>query len=207
MFKSRFRDQVEWVSVKIGILFSKFGIPANLWTVLALVPAIAGLVLLYYQMVLWAAILFFASGFIDAIDGAVARVTHSVSNLGAFLDGVIDRYVELALYAGLWVFFNSAGIQFPLLPNGLWFVLLVFGAMMPSFVTAYADHKGVVTEPEDHRKMGGLMERSERLDVILIGMVAAHYNSVWLVYAVILVTILCHATVFQRLLYVMNYRR
>jgi len=205
MFKSKFREQVEWVSIKIGILFSKFGIPANVWTVLALAPAFVGLALLYYKMVAWAAVLFFISGFVDAIDGAVARVTHSVSNLGAFLDGVIDRYVEISLYLGLWMYFNNAGIVMPLLPNGAWFILLVFGALMPSFITAYADHKNVVTEPEDHRRMGGLMERSERLDVLLLGMFAAYFNPVWLVYAVMLVTVLCHFTVFQRLLFVVRH--
>jgi hypothetical protein len=51
------------------------------------------------------------------------------------------------------------------------------------------------------------MERSERLDVILLGMVAAYFNPVWLVYAVMLVTVLCHFTVFQRLLYVINYKQ
>jgi len=207
MFKSKFKEQVEWISIKLGIVFSRFGIPPNVWTVLALVPALIGLALLYYKLVLWAAVFFFISGFVDAIDGSVARVTNSVSKLGAFLDGVIDRYVELALYAGLWVYFNNVKVAMPFLPNDLWFILLVFGAMMPSFVTAYADHKGVITEPEDQRRMGGLMERSERLDVTLLGMVAAHFNPVWLVYAVMLVTVLCHFTVFQRLLYVVNYRK
>jgi len=170
------------------------------------VPAVAGVAALYYGQVLWAALLFLLSGFIDAVDGAVARVTNSVSNLGAFLDGIIDRYVELALYVGLWLYFGNAGVAIPFLSNGMWFILLLFGALMPSFITAYADHRGVVTEPEDHRKMGGLMERSERLDVILLGMLAAHFNPVWLAYAVIMVTVLCHFTVLQRIFYVVGYR-
>jgi len=207
MFKSKFSQQVEWVSIRIGILFARFGIPANVWTVLALVPAIVGLVALYYDFVFWGAVFFFISGFVDAIDGAVARVTHSVSNLGAFLDGVIDRYVELSLYLGLWFYFSHTGLAMPLFSNTLWFILLVFGALMPSFITAYADHRGVVTEPEDQKRMGGLMERSERLDLLLLGMLATYFSPVWLVYAVVLVTLLCHFTVFQRLLFVVNYRK
>jgi len=195
---------VEWASVKLGMLFSKTGISANAWTLLALAPAIIGFMSLHQHNLLLGLVLFILSGLIDAIDGAVARVTKSVSNLGAFLDGIIDRYVEILLYFGM-LFYLSAEVGSYLL--GFWVTLLVFGALMPTFVRAYADHRNVVTEPEEHRRMGGFIERFERLVLIYVGMFLGLYNTVWLFYAIVAVAVLSNLTAIQRIFFVVNYSR
>jgi len=188
----------ERYSVKLGIVFSKLGIPPNVWTVGSLIPAFLGFLSLYNQNLLLGFIFFSISGLLDAIDGAVARVTKSVSNLGAFLDGVIDRYVEFLLYIGIFLYLLPYGSFF--MPLQIWIVLLIFGSVMPSYIRAYADHRGVVTEYEELQRMGGIMERVERVGVILLGMLGGVVFSIkWLQYSVALVTILTNLTAFQRI--------
>ena len=204
MIKSRF--DTEFLSVKIGYVFMRLGVSANAWTILSLFPAIAGFYMLYVHNLPYALILFAASGFMDVIDGAVARVTKSVSNLGAFLDGVIDRYVELLLYIGLLIYLSGTGY---ILPTPFLIVLLVFGALMPTFVRAYADHRDVVTDRDDQKKMGGLIERFERLTLIYAGMLLAvvYHNNLLLIYTVAAVALLSNLTALQRILFVVGYEK
>ncbi|MFH1055657.1 MAG: CDP-alcohol phosphatidyltransferase family protein [Candidatus Altiarchaeota archaeon] len=197
MLKSRFRERMEGTHVRIGIMFSKLGLSPNAWTWLSLAPAVFGFISLYNHMLLPGLILFVTSAFMDIIDGNVARVTKSVSNLGAFLDGVIDRYVEFSLYLGLW-FYLGETTQL-LLPNGLWLFLLLFGALMPSFITAYADHRNVVTSPEKLKNIGGILERFERLLLLYFGMFLGIFNPLWLTYSIILTAVLANITSIQRI--------
>ncbi len=192
------------VSVAIGIIFSKLGLSPNDWTALSLVPAIFGFVSLVYGHLLLAAGLFILSGLFDAIDGAVARVTGSATNLGAFLDGIVDRYVEMFLYMGLLVFVMASQIVEFLIPHYYWFAILISGALLPTFVRAYADHRGVVTEAEDHRRMGGILERAERLGLIFAGMILGYFNTAFLIYMVAVTGVLSHVTAIQRIAYVVE---
>jgi archaetidylinositol phosphate synthase len=192
----------EKLSVKLGMLFSHVGLSPNTWTVLAIIPAILGfLSLVMYHNLFWGLLFFLASGVIDAIDGAVARVTSRVSAMGAFLDGVIDRYVEFLLYMGLMFFLMDGGPVF-LVPSYVWINVLLFGAIMPTFIRAYADHRKVVTDPRDLRRMGGLLERAERLTLLYIGLLLGMYDVLWLVYVVAAAAILANFTAFQRLWFV-----
>jgi len=195
------------ISIKIGTIFARVGISANTWTILALVPAILGFVALLYGELLVGVALFLLSGLMDVIDGAVARVTGSVSNLGAFLDGIIDRYVELLLYFGLLFFLLNNFVPEILVPHIYWIVLLVSGALMPTFVRAYADHRNVVTEPEDHKKMGGMVERAERLGLIFAGMILGYFNLLFLVYLIAATAALSHLTALQRILFVVRFTK
>ena len=197
MLKAKYRKNLDGLHIRIGLLFSKIGISPNAWTILSLVPALAGLYLLFYGNLFLGLVFFVISAFIDIIDGNVARVTKSVSNLGAFMDGVIDRYVEFALYIGLWFFLlNAQPIIFPM---GFWIILLLFGSMMPSFVSAYADHRNVVTNDEQLKNMGGLMERFERLSLIYLGMLLGLINPLILNYFIILTSLLTNITAIQRI--------
>jgi phosphatidylglycerophosphate synthase len=204
MLKSHF--DTEKLSVKLGMLFARVGLSPNAWTVLAIVPAILGFIsLVVYNSLSWGLLLFLASGVIDAIDGAVARVTSRVSALGAFLDGVIDRYVEFLLYLGLLFFLTASGKEY-LVPDYAWIMLLLFGAIMPTFIRSYADHRRVVTDPRALRRMGGLLERAERLALLYAGMLLGMYDVLWLVYIVAAAAILANFTAFQRLWFVLRYK-
>ncbi len=176
---------------------SRIGISPNAWTLLSLLPAIAGLAALSMHQLAAGLLLFILSGLIDMVDGAVARATGKASARGAFLDGVVDRYVELMLYLGL-LFYLGPG-SFWGLPKVAWFMLLLFGALMTSFARAYADHRGVVKDPQDQKRMGGLLERGERLLLLYAGMAAGLANPEWLMAAVAIVAVLANATTLQRI--------
>jgi archaetidylinositol phosphate synthase len=202
MLKSSFRDRFEYVHVGIGMFFARLGITPNAWTALSLLPAIVGFLCLYSQMLGWGLLFFAISAFTDIIDGNVARVMKSVSSLGAFLDGVVDRYVEFALYLGLYFYMeNMPGILFP---AGFWIMMLMFGAIMPSFITAYADHRKVITDDKRLRSIGGLLERFERLMLLYIGMFAGIYNPQILSYTVVLTALLANITALQRIYSIMR---
>ena len=201
MLKSKF--ETEKVSIKIGLFFCKFGLTPNQWTCISLVFAIFGFSGLYYHNLLFASIFFLISGFVDVIDGAVARVMGSATNYGAFMDGIVDRYVEMLLYFGLLIYSPP---EF-MMPIYYWISLLIFGAVMTSFVRAYADHRRVITEAEDQRKMGGLLERTERLMLIFAGMFMGFlFNELYLSYIIAIAVILSNITAFQRIWFVIMSR-
>jgi phosphatidylglycerophosphate synthase len=185
--------------------FSRLGLGPTCWTILSLVPASAGFLALASHRLAEGLVLFALSGFIDMVDGAVARATNSSTASGAFIDGVLDRYVELLLYLGLTLYLGPE--VYLLLPITFWMVLLIFGSVMTSFVRAYADHRGLVKDPTLQKRMGGLLERAERLMLLYLGMLLGIFDQRWLVWAVVLVAILSNATAVQRILFALRHGR
>lgn len=184
-------------------VLASFGLSPNQWTLLSLVPALIGLVVLRMHSLGAGLIFFVLSGFIDMVDGAVARTTGRATAKGAFIDGVVDRYVELMLYLGL-LFYLGRG-EFLFLPYEAWILLLVFGGVMTSFVRAYADHRGLVKDPAELKRMGGLLERGERLLLLYAGMLLGIIDQRWLMVAVIITALLANFTALQRVLFAVQH--
>src|SRR3989344_4043398 len=155
------REMFSSISVKVGILFSKFGLTPNQWTMLSLLPAIAAFYFLFQQQFLVAAGFFAVAGFLDLVDGSVARVTGRVTKFGAYLDTVVDRYIEALIVLGL--FFVSMPSFY--LPANFWLLLYLFGGMMTTYVKAAAKEKELVRE----ELKGGAFERAERLGLLFLG--------------------------------------
>jgi archaetidylinositol phosphate synthase len=185
------RDRFANFSVKVGILFSKLPLSANAWTLLSLVPVFAALWYLVNGQFLWAAGLFLLSAFMDLIDGSVARVTGTVSKKGAYLDTVVDRYVEGIVVFGL----LFAGLPGFYLPSAFWLFLYFFGAMMTTYVKAAAKEKEL-TEKEIR---GGFLERAERLIILFIGILAASLDLFYLTYTIVVLAVLSNITALQRI--------
>ena len=93
------------------------------------------------------------SGFFDIVDGAVARTTGRVSKQGSYLDSILDRLGECAIYFGI-------------LLGGYTSAVLVFAALASSLLVSYtrakADSLGVSLAGV------GVGERSERLVVLIL---------------------------------------
>ncbi len=201
MMKSSFSEFAEKISIRIGIICSRVPLSPNAWTVLSVVPALFGFYFLM-QKQMWPAIAAFAvSALLDVVDGGVARVTGAVTNLGAYLDGMVDRFVEALLLFGLLFY----GVPDWLLPGYAWIsLLLFFGAVMTSYARAYADHRKALAE-EDIKKMPGILERAERLILVFLGMVAGMiYGPIWLTYAIAIAVVLSVITVGQRIWFVVK---
>jgi len=178
-------------SVKVGLAFSKLPLSANQWTLLSLVPMFFALYFLVSQQFLLAAGLFLLSAFMDLIDGSVARVTGTVSKKGAYLDTVVDRYVEGIIILGL----LFAGLPDFYLPVTAWLFVYFFGAMMTTYVKAAAKEKEL-TEKE---LRGGFLERAERLLILFIGILVASLDTFYLTYTIVVLAVLSNITVLQRI--------
>ncbi|MGC9515746.1 CDP-alcohol phosphatidyltransferase family protein [Methanocrinis sp.] len=205
MLKSRLVDGKKVDRSLAGL--GRLGLSPNAWTALALAVALGGFLALVGNRLLLGFLLFLLSGFLDMVDGAVARATGRASAAGAFLDGVLDRYVEVLLILGL-LFYLGPETSF-FIPIGAWIAILIFGAVMTSFVRAYADHRGLVEDQKVLAKeMGGLLERAERLILIYAGMIGALlFGDDWLLGAIVLAAVLSNLTAVQRIFLAMRYGR
>jgi len=98
------------------------------------------------------------NGWLDLVDGALARRQNVASDGGDLLDHVIDRYADLIIIGGL-----AAGIE----RFALGFVA-VTGVLMTSYLGTQIQAVGL------GRAYGGLVGRADRLVLITItGLVAA----------------------------------
>lgn len=192
------RERFGGLSIKIGRAFSKLGLSPNQWTLLTLVSALVSVYFLMKEDFLLAALFFIIAAFVDMIDGAVARVTGRVTRFGAYLDTIVDRYVEGMIIFGL-LFVALPEIAIPYIPWSIpmagWIFLYFFGAMMTTYAKAAAKEKGLV----ERELKGGLLERAERLIILFIGILLAHFDRFYLSVIVILLAVLANISAVQRI--------
>jgi len=142
-----------------------------------------------YRVYLFSAVLLMmASGFCDALDGALARLYVKPSAFGGFLDSLLDRYVEASVYCGLIL----GGLC-----DSLWGLLALIGSLLTSYTRARSEAAGVPMETI------GIVERAERLLIIAV---ASIFNLVWpetsaLRWSTIILALATNFTVLQRVIY------
>ena len=208
MLKTKFHDYTDKISRKIGYILSKLPFTPTTWTFFSIILAIAGFIsLVYYKNMLWGFVLFFISGFLDAVDGAVARATKSVTKMGGYLDGIIDRIVEGFLMFGLLIFgLPGFNIYDYWIPSYLWVTLLLFfGSVLTSYARAYASQKQVIVSARVLDWMPGILERTERLFLIGVGMLLYYVEPVYTTYVIAIASILSIITFFQRVFFVFKH--
>lgn len=96
--------------------------------------------------------------FADNLDGTMARLSGRQSQWGAFLDSVLDRFGDAAIFAGLALYFAGPGDN--LRASGAALTCLTLGAVV-SYVRAKAESLGWTAT-------GGFAERAERLIIVLV---------------------------------------
>ena len=135
---------------------NRLGLSANAITSIAFVLAVAAGVVLYVagsspEWYLLGGVLVLLSGFLDVLDGAVARATETASKAGDFLDHALDRYADVVILAGF-----AVGVeQFEL---GL---LAITGVLLTAYLGTQAQAVGL------GRIYGGLLGRADIL--VLVG--------------------------------------
>jgi archaetidylinositol phosphate synthase len=139
--------------------------------------------------ILLATILFLASGFCDALDGVIARIYQQTSVFGGFLDSLLDRYADAAVYAGVII----GGLCDP-----IWGLAALAGSMMVSYSRARAEAAEIKMESI------GIAERAERMLILAVASVAAIFWLPALNIGIILLAVLSNFTVLQRGLHVYN---
>lgn len=183
----------------VGALFSRIPVTPNQWTALSLLFGALGLfVSIYYQNLSQSLALFFAAFALDYVDGSVARYTGKTTRKGAYIDGISDRFVEAFIILGL-MFYDIPGV---LTDSKISLAVLLFLSTMTSYSRAYADHKKLVVDEGRLREMGGLLERFERVSILLAAIaLSLYYGTQVISYAVLLLSLLAAVTVLQRIFY------
>lgn len=182
--KKRFEG---WIEGKVSPLAS-LGITPNALSMMGLVASFVSA----WCYVNWrtnaymlplAGVFILVSGFIDAIDGVLARATGQASAFGGFLDSVLDRYSDAVVLSAI----VYAGLCHP-----AWGLAAIVGSLMVSYTRARAEAAGV--------KMAavGFAERAERMVFLALTSMAAYYNLQILFWGVVVLAVVAQFTVLQR---------
>jgi phosphatidylglycerophosphate synthase len=184
------RETFEKYTIKLGIILSKLRISPNQWTIFSLVPVLIAFYFLIQQEFLYCAAFFALSVFIDVIDGAVARVTGRVTKFGAFLDTVIDRYIEGIILFGL--FFVPLPDFY--LPATAWLFLAFFGGVTTTYIKAASKEKNLLATGETD----SLLQRAERVGLLFVGLLLAILSPLYLTYVLVLIAVLTNFSALQK---------
>lgn len=155
-----YRDLADRALTPFVRFATRFGISPDAISVVAFGAAV-GAALLYVgagtdrTLYLGGAILVLANGWLDVLDGAVARETGHASPAGDLLDHVLDRYADVLIVVGL-----AAGLERYALG-----IAAVTGVLLTSYLGTQAEAVGL------DRVYAGVLGRADRL--ALVGVVTA----------------------------------
>ncbi len=160
----------------------------NALTWLGFIFTIGAAQLIITEHLFTAGFIVLVAGFLDMLDGALARRLKGVTLFGGVLDSTLDRLSDAALFVAILVFFGGE----------TWRNLLVFfalvGSLLVSYIRARAEAAGVECQV-------GFFTRAERVVVLALGLLLSHWDNA-LTIALIVIVVLSFFTVGQRLFYV-----
>ena len=139
--------------IELGAMFLlRLKLTPNNVTILALLLGVSTSIFLYFDMQIIAVTLLWVSGYLDAVDGAMARRSNSSSSFGTLLDIVSDRIVEVSIVLVL-------GLKFVDVRYNLIVLTVCILMSMTIFLTvgALSEKKGV----KSFYYQAGVAERSE----------------------------------------------
>ncbi len=183
---ARYRGTYQSLFSGVGRVMAKTGLSPNAFTMLSLVPAFASGYFLYRGDVWYGLLFIVITSFVDVIDGNVARATGRASVYGKVLDHTVDRYVEFIFIGGI----VMGGLASPFAG-----FIAISGMIMASFIRAKAESEGA------RGCDVGLMDRAEKLLLIMVGCIAFAWYDQSLEFILIIIGALSHITVVQRALY------
>jgi len=179
-----------WFTSEAKMLHN-LGLNPNQVSILGIVLAVLS-ALTYWQwklnslLLILAPLLMLASGLLDALDGALARLYGEATNFGGFFDSLLDRYADAIIICGIIL----GGLT-----DVTWGLAALMGSLLVSYARARAEAAGVKMESV------GLTERAERLILLAL---ASFLSFVWLEalsWGVLVLAILTNLTVVQRAIY------
>lgn len=146
------RDKVEFIMLPTAKKLSRFNPNTISWASFAMAWA-AGL-LVFFSPLSWelmlplAAVAVLVSGFLDAVDGKVARITGRASKRGDLLDHILDRYSDVVMIGAVAV---SAWC------NPYIGMLAIIGVLLTSYMGTQSQAVGA------GRLYAGLLGRADRV--------------------------------------------
>lgn len=159
MFTENLREKFKGVSYFIGTTLGKTGLSPNFFTFFILVFGFIGAYFIYRGSFELAILFILLSGLMDFIDGAVAKVNKKQTKFGALFDSVSDKISEISWY-----------LAFGLFNPQLWLASFLASStfMLSSYISKHAKAEG-------GKSGGGIMERKERLTLIVLGLLFPKY--------------------------------
>ncbi len=176
---------------RIADVLALFRISPNLVSLLALVAGLGAGALFALDHPVWAAVLVTVCGVLDVLDGKIAVNSNKKTLTGAIFDSTLDRYSEFFIYLGLAYHFRTGW--------GLWLPFFAFlGSAMVSYTRARAEGLGI-----DCRV--GLMQRAERIILIIVGALIGrifHVFDITMIIVLTAIALVSNFTAFQRIFFV-----
>ncbi len=104
-FTDRMRVWFRGVLDPIGGFLNRLGLKPNTMTLLGLIGNTLGAYFLAQGKMTLGGLIILLMGPVDALDGTMARLRGEPGDFGAFVDSVTDRYSELIIFGGLFIYF------------------------------------------------------------------------------------------------------
>ncbi len=164
MFDGNFRTGVDRVTKPIGTTFAKFGVTADVLTVLGMIAAVGCGVAIGTGHLVWGVVLLIVAALPDLLDGPVAKASGMASIRGAFFDSVADRVTDTFVLGGIaWYLLDQPSKSAAILPFAL-----LGASQIISYMRAKAEIHGFDAK-------GGLMERAERIVCLAVALIFNAY--------------------------------
>jgi len=169
-------------------LLVKSKISPNTLTIIGFIFSIITMILISQGYLIISGILIIFSSIFDLLDGALARYTNNTTNFGKFIDAVIDRLSEIAIYGGLFIYFINDS-------NSL---LIIFLSAISNQLVSY-----IKTKYESIGIEGdiGIFTRPERIVTLSLALIIGSFY-LYIFYLFMYISILLALiTIMQRIFY------
>ena len=208
-FKLKTRALYKKIMLPVGSFIGKLGLTPNVITIISGVFAIATAVMYALQghvvsFNYWWVLgftLMVITGFIDVIDGSVARATNKTTKFGKVLDPVMDRFAEfcflLGIAIGKYTYEPLSSTFTNILPVGAICMFSFAGMVFASYARARGESVTPITV-----ESVGIMERREKLILLYLGNILYIWWEVALIFAIAVVGLLSFITTIQRMFYI-----
>ncbi len=161
-------------------------IQANYFTLFGLISAIITFFGFMFNLLIIIIVFLFITEFFDQLDGVIARL-QGPTTLGGFLDSTLDRIGDFFLFIGV-ILSGYTSIEIGL--------IVLIGAFLTSYTRAKIEALG-----EENLYGVGLIERTDRVPILLIGAIIQIWFTSALWWAMIVLAVGTNITVLQRIIF------
>ncbi|CAN5554874.1 CDP-alcohol phosphatidyltransferase family protein [soil metagenome] len=192
MLNQKIRGIWDVVMKPVGRALARSGIGANTITAVGVVlQALVALAIVEARLLL-AGLLAIVAAVADTLDGAVAKAQNRTDRFGALLDSTADRLSDALFFVPVaWLYGVSPD---PARRDQRWVAALALAALVVSFLVSYVKARA---EGLGYECNVGIVERAERLILMIVGLLLDLVPLVLIVLATLSVV-----TVVQRLMHV-----
>lgn len=194
---TKLKERIQLLMVSEARLAHSIGLTPNQVSLLGLLSALFSAYLYWssqFEVALLtvAAMFLLISGFLDALDGVLARLYGEVTVFGGFLDSLLDRYADAFVFLGIilgWLIKDSVWV--------FWGFAALVGSLLVSYCRARAEASGTKMESV------GIAERAERIIILIVATLLSTVPDLAdaLRWSMVLLAILTNLTVLQRVIH------